>query len=269
VQSQAGTVEWLKGDVSFGETEVVQHQRGWMPTWRLDRVAAGSALVFGGGDRRVMSQSGGALLGLIKQVNRGPLSTLPAADLRPTALAQLGFGSFCLDAASLQLTLSRTPLILPVGKVDALPLVDPRLYGDGVEHVCCRVDGDTISIDGKPRASSRPILCVFDSGLTGCVLSQSLVDELGLHTAGKLGTAASAVRTAVSALELGLRTEQGQRVVLGSSVAHSPLFYVQALPLGWFVDTVHGPHVVALGQCILGRGTLTVDGAQRRALWAV
>ena len=56
--------------MSFGETEVVGYQRGSMPTWRRDRRAAGGALVFGGGDRKVMRQSGGALLGLIKQVCR-------------------------------------------------------------------------------------------------------------------------------------------------------------------------------------------------------
>ena len=69
------------------------------------------------------------------------------------------------------------------------------------------------------------------------------------------------------ALQLALRTEGGRRVAFSSGVLESPLFYVQAVRLNWFVDAANGPHVLALGQCFLGQGVLTVDGAQRRALW--
>ena len=175
------------------------------------------------------------------------------------------------------LTLSITPLIAPPSQADALPLVDPREFGDGVEHICCRVDSDEIIIDGVTRSSQRPILCVFDSGLTGCVLSQSLVQELGLQRvvtreAGRTkrtnGQRHDGLPPAVSSLQLTLRTERGRRIKLGSSARKSKLFYAQAVPLNWFVDTANGPHVVALGQCVLGRGVLTVDGGQRRATWS-
>ena len=55
-----GRMQWLRGDVSFGETEALPRRTG-------RRV--GGELVFGGADRAVLSQSGGALLGLIRQVN--------------------------------------------------------------------------------------------------------------------------------------------------------------------------------------------------------
>ena len=55
-----GRMQWLRGDVSFGETEALPRRTG-------RRV--GGDLVFGGADRAVLSQSGGALLGLIRQVN--------------------------------------------------------------------------------------------------------------------------------------------------------------------------------------------------------
>lgn len=85
-----GRMQWLRGDVSFGETEALPRRTG-------RRV--GGELVFGGADRNVMSQSGGALLGLIREVNRDPrLSNYPVAQLRPTALAQLQMRSFRLDA---------------------------------------------------------------------------------------------------------------------------------------------------------------------------
>jgi hypothetical protein len=150
---------------------------------------------------------------------------------------------------------------------DCLPhQVDPRLDGDGVEHVCCRVDGDELWIDGIVRRARRPILCVFDSGLSGLVLSQSLVDELGM--ADRVTTAPGRrVERRVRSVQLGLRTERGRRVELRSGVDESALFYTQAIRLNWFVDSLNGPHVVAVGQCVLGRGTLTVDSATRRATW--
>ena len=127
--------------------------------------------------------------------------------------------------------------------------------------------------------SRRPLLCVFDSGLTGIVLSQSLVDELGLGervprsppAGGRGGASGRGLRS----LELALRTEGGGQVVLRSGVEDSPLFYAQAIRLNWFADASGvqsesaGPHVVALGQCVLAQGALTVDGPQRRARWTV
>tara|TARA_B110001452_G_scaffold148251_1_gene123447 strand:- start:1241 stop:1654 length:414 start_codon:yes stop_codon:yes gene_type:complete len=131
-------------------------------------------------------------------------------------------------------------------------------------------------LDGARRRTTRPILCVFDSGLTGVVLSQSLVDELGLGAEltprpGASGAAGGGggggVRLGARSLQLTLRTEGGRPVVLRASAAASPLFYAQVVPLNWFRDKSTAPHVVAVGQCALGKGVLTVDARQRRAVW--
>ena len=111
-----GRMQWLRGGVSFGETEILPRRTG-------GRV--GGDLVFGGADRAVLSQSGGALLGLIRQVNFAPYSTIKAVDLRPTALGQLRLTSFRIDAPRRELTLSSAPLIAAADD-DALPLVEPR-----------------------------------------------------------------------------------------------------------------------------------------------
>lgn len=269
-----GRMQWLSGDVSFGEPELQRAGDGRLSVAVRFRQAGrvGGELVFGGADRNVMYQSGGALLGLIREVNRDPgLSNYPVADLRPTALAQLKMTSFRLDAPGRMLTLSGAPLIGPTA--DALPLVDAREWGDGVDHACCRVDSDELVVDGgRPRRSTRPILCVFDSGLTGVVLSQSLVDELGLGAQvgprpSSGGSSGGGGGDGVRSLQLALRTERGRKVTLRASAASSPLFYTQAIPLNWFRDRTNGPHVIALGQCALGMGVLTVDARQRRALW--
>ena len=104
--SPPGRIEWLTGDVRFGEPELQRAGDGRLSVVVRFRQAGGrqqtgvgGELVFGGADRNVMSQSGGALLGLIREVNRDPrLSNYPVAQLRPTALAQLQMRSFRLDA---------------------------------------------------------------------------------------------------------------------------------------------------------------------------
>ena len=74
-------------------------------------------------------------------------------------------------------------------------------------------------------------------------------------------------RLGARSLQLTLRTEGGRPVVLRASAAASPLFYAQVVPLNWFRDKSTAPHVVAVGQCALGKGVLTVDARQRRAVW--
>ena len=284
-----GKMEWLAGELSFGETDLRMESDGSLSLLLRYRDLGAklgrrrTATVFGGADRRVLSQSGGALLGLIRNVNRLPQSTIPRSDLRPTVLEQLGLCAFRLDAPAATLTLSSAALISP--SADALPLVDPRDEGDGVEHMCCRVAGDQLVLDGIARRASRPVYCVFDSGLTGIVLSQSLVDDLGVATQvtstppyslaeareqqgkGSEHGSSGGLPATTRSLELALLTEGGSRTVLRSSAASSPLFYVQSIPLNWFADAERGPHVVAIGHCVLGQGALTVDVIQRRALW--
>ena len=102
--SPPGRIEWLAGDVSFGDPELQRAGDGRLSVVVRFQQAGrvGGELVFGGADRNVMSQSGGALLGLIREVNRDPaLSNYPVAELRPTALAQLKMRSFRLDAPRL------------------------------------------------------------------------------------------------------------------------------------------------------------------------
>jgi hypothetical protein len=119
--------------------------------------------------------------------------------------------------------------------------------------------------------SRVPLLCVLDSGLTGVVLSSSLVEALQLQhlvsAAPPYSLQDAAASSRVASLSLSLRTELGGTVRLGASRDSSPLFYTQAVSLNWFRPELGEPHVVALGQCVLGSGVLTVDGPQRRATW--
>ncbi|KAL1529991.1 hypothetical protein AB1Y20_000917 [Prymnesium parvum] len=232
-----GRVEWCEARVRWGRARGVPR------------------VTFGAADREVMRQSGGALLGLIREVD--------PAEGRPTALAQLGANSFRVDARRMRLTLSHAAL-LPAAARDTVRLDDPRGYGAGVRYVCCRVEGDQFRMNGRLWRTRRPLLCVFDSGLTGCVASKSLVDELELNS---LIAEVPRRSARVQSIELALRREDEERVVLRSSLSSSPLFYVQSVRLNWFADARSGPHIFAVGQCMLGNGELTVDWAQGRARW--
>ena len=294
-------------------TEIYGANRDGKVMWReaTDFAAQGpggtGSVVFGAADAGLVQESGGALLGLIRDVNALPGATWTPS--RPTFFSQarraigVDVASFRIDAPARRLTLSSTPL-LPAA-ADALPLVDPRRYGDGVAHYAVLVE--RLCLDGSPVRMRRPILAVFDSGLTGCVFSQSFVDELPL-LADQLRTAPS--RSRVGAVELTLRTERGQLRTLRASRETSPLFYTQVVELNWFAGggpsvararqwagtaasfqpgefdgggnvagrrpTVNArgvrrgsppraPHIIALGQAFLGSAVLTIDIDQRRA----
>ena len=131
-----------------------------------------------------------------------------------------------------------------------------------------------------PKRSATPLRC--SRGLLG--VGTAARSAPGSGGGGALGGGAApggggggGVRLSARSLQLTLRTEGGRPVVLRASAAASPLFYVQVIPLKWFLDRSTGrerraagldaPHVVALGQCALGKGVLTVDARQRRAVW--
>ena len=264
-----GTVTWRETSNFALEPEAAGRDNagvrgGTVAAGRDNSGVRGGTVVFGAADAGLLDESGGCLLGLIRDVNSAQGATW--TPTRPTLLSQaqlaVGFdvGSFRIDAPSQRLTLSTVPLIPP--EIDALPLIDPRRYGDGVAHYAVRVE--RLLLDGVPVRSLRPILAVFDTGLTGCVFSQvralprpprapgispvgcrtldvcliarlsdvqSLVDELP-ELADVLRATPS--RSRLASVELELRTESGRLRTLRAGRDTSPLFYSQMVELNWF-----------------------------------
>jgi len=244
------------GRVTWYEASAVSFEGG--------RRGLRGGLVFGGADRVVSTESG-ALLGLIKRVNTSPTSTLPRSQLRPTVLGQAptwwgrALVGYRIDGPRRRLRLSSEALI--PATTDALPLYDPRADGDGVEHVCCRVE--CLRVNGFVVRPRRLLLAVFDTGLTGCCLSHSLVAETHLGLPAEALPADASRRSirlnGVRSVEVALRTERGEALVLRSG-GEEPLFYAQSIKVDWFTGApARGPHVIALGQAFLGHGVLTVD----------
>ena len=236
----------------------VEGSVAWLEGPLLSSVGtAPQQVVFGAAGGQLLAETGGPLFGLIKR------SRANADSIRPTLLDQLRLRgdrpvvAFEVDAPRRRLTLSPTPLLPRAA--DAVPLRDLRPLGDVVEHYAARVA--SLRVDGVETAAGRlrrGLVCVFDTGLTGCVMSDALCAELGLR-------ADPSGRIAASRLELALPTEHGRTLELGSSRGESPLFYVQRVSLDWFAaGQDEAPHVIALGMAFLGDGALTIDADDRR-----
>lgn len=203
--SQLGTILWKKSQIQFRDPQLV--------TKRNPEESDFDKLVFGVMDPALTRESGGALLGLVKNSN----ISSEKVQLRPTFLDQeqirvmssykrmkindngnndgndneanldeyleLPISSFTLDAPGRKLILSsRSLLPSPIhpSYFDIIPLVDLRPLGDFVEHYACYVEHlvlNGVNVYLSP-SNKRKIVAVFDSGLTGCLLNQPLWDEL-------------------------------------------------------------------------------------------
>lgn len=233
-----------------------------------------------------------ALLGLIKQNNPQRRDRFP--DPRPTFFEQeciiastfdgrseSQVKSFCVNGPMEELTLSTGSLIDREDKV--MPLVDLRPYGDFVDHYAVLVD--SITIDGieisarslKEVSGStveRPIVAVFDTGLTGCLLKSpmwGLVQSIMLKDAKERPTETiqqyrfQSVDVFVKeASRKGQSAKLKSMCKIGSSVDFDPRwFYVDPIELDWFDDEVTSPYVIVLGQTFMRRGALTIDMDER------
>ena len=231
-----------------------------------------------------------ALLGLIRNNNpNADKSRFP--DPRPTFLEQerLSTGnnddndlteqedyiikSFCINGPRRELKFSIQSMI--PATAPALRLVDLRPYGDFVDHYAVAVD--SLTFDGVTITSQslkqfggnleRPIVAVFDTGLTGCLLIRQFWDVLQ-----KCMTAHSANASEIRFAELSLRTTVRGKLKndisackLMSNLEADPRFYVKPIDLDWFDDEQNAPYVIILGQTFLSRGALTIDLDERLA----
>lgn len=182
--------------------------------------------------------------------------------------------SFSINGPLREMTLSTQSLI--PATAPTMSLVDLRSVGDFVDHYAVVVD--SISFDGISVSSrslkdfsgssiERPIVAVFDTGLTGCLLIRPFWDVLQNY----LGVKGSSVDEYKS-VSLSLRASEKQKrnggiatCNISSSLEEDQRFYVQPIDLDWFDDEKHSPYVIVLGQTFLSRGALTIDIDGRKA----
>ena len=257
--SQLGQIDWKRVPISF------RFQSKTQP------------IVLGLMDNILTEESGGSLLGLIRYNNPKPSDKV---ELRPTFLEQQSFlqnnndnkkevSSFRLDFPNKKLILSSSNnLILRTNKSNRIPLIDLRKYGDFVDHYACVVNeiiiptttNNNISINSRmlqSKKGTRPIVAVFDTGLTGCLFIRSLWDRL---VELKMNPAEW------DSLQLDIPTTETKNTqMISSSKSTNPFFYIAPISLDWFDDETTAPFVIVLGQTFLSQGALTIDTDYRIA----
>jgi len=177
--------------------------------------------------------------------------------IRPTFLEQTDVSSFALDFDNDELTLSRDALIGKDEKKNVFPLVDLRPLGAPVFHYAVTVDELWIN-GGKYRPRDRtqkpkPIYAVFDSGVTGCLVSRDLFYdsdfEYGIFECHAL-----------------IKAEDGESVSVGTSLRTcTGRCLLLALPVDVPWTGFEDAHVVFLGLAFMyADGGVAVDADDGR-----
>ena len=297
-----GQIDWKMADYSFRDTRLRIRQNDKAVVTRLN--GADTMGVVGVLDDALTKEATGggamepyALLGLIRDSNpNADRDRFP--DPRPSFLeqeciaAEYGDGapstneeyypikSFCIDGPMRELTLS-TQSLIPRGSTN-MSLFDLRTYGDFVDHYAVMVD--SISFDGgiplttrilrdfTGSSIDRPIVAVFDTGLSGCLLIRPfwnvLRDYMGSkrQSVDELKSVSLALKGSGNGIRKDGKKKNGESSCsINSSVDDSKRFYVQPIDLDWFDDSDSSPYVIVLGQTFLDRGALTIDIDERIA----
>jgi len=287
-----GEFPYIFGESNYGPTEEIYgSQKGnieWKESFiqfRDERLSRNTVL--GVLDDKLVNEAGGPLLGLVKRSN----FESQKVQLRPTFFDQQRGGdeirSFQIDCPNRLFTLtSGKSLISEDAKSDTvIPLVDLRPLGDFVEHYACTVmelqlDGNIFTpskLVGSSDGLVRPIVAVFDSGLTGCLFTQPLWDILQqngvkLQTVQSINVGVSAEESIISINNTRTRSKVRVGNQKSKSLYHfqtdpsmNPFYNLSPISLDWFDDEDTCPHVVVLGQTFLTQGCLTIDIDDRRA----
>ena len=165
-----GTVEWRMASVTL------ENATGSLMTNR-------PLITLGVAGESILGGPGGVFFGLVRDTEDW---------IRPSFLSQTLVSSFQLDlgTAKKTLTLSQEPWVGSSSDQQEnairLTLDLRRKYGDPVSHYTCRAQ--SISVNGSPLVvdsgggswnnnNNKPIYVIFDTGVTGMVVSRDLFNE--------------------------------------------------------------------------------------------
>lgn len=264
--SQSGLIEWKQSVIKFKNNQITPVNND------------GVSIVIGELDEKLTKESGGPLLGLVKNSN----IKSEKIQQRPTFLQQVNLlsdssanaqeiSSFQIDAINKQLTLvgdQQNTSLIEFDSDDIIELVDLRPLGDFVDHYAFAVD--TLSLNdgqhlisaadlGNKGHTTQPIIAVFDTGLTGCLFTRPLWEKL----IEKIGIEDPSIVKSVEILKRG--GKQGNHISIQSDNTRNPFYYVASIDLDWFDDIENPPFVIILGQTFLSQGSLTIDCVNRIA----
>ena len=148
--------------------------------------------------------------------------------------------------------------------------MDLQNFGDFVDHYAVMVN--SISLDGFSFSSQslkqfgghlieQPIVAVFDTGLTSCLLIRPFWDVLQQYLGAQRATVIEIKSLSLSLKEVDRGEKRGEvpACKISGSIETNPRFYVKPIELDWFDDEQYLPYVIVLGQTFLSQGTLTID----------
>jgi hypothetical protein len=218
--------------------------------WRVvPKLQMGDEFVVGGitvgvPASNVVEDVGGIYLGLMSP-----------DDYRPSLLEQLGYTSFSLDYPKRQLRLSKKSLVTKHKKNTLFSLYNLQPFGENLNHYAIPCKEFTLLWNDENRlvvvdagSLKRPVIVVLDSGLTGCILSDSLVEELDLADSYHSLT--------------GMHVDIGNACTFQSDERH---WGISSFRLPWFHDEQKHPHILVAGGTFLSQSTITVDIPSRTA----
>jgi hypothetical protein len=269
-----GRMTWRRASVRLDDGARASAARE-ATTNRVDD-ARSTRCIVGIPQQNVVNETGGVFFGLMGD-----------DDGRPTVLQQLGYASFVLDYGARLLTLSNQSLLLfprPHSKendnesIATMAMYDLSPYGLNLHHYAVKCTGLVLDTTNGPVHVSvlhpkmkRDVVVVFDTGLTGCIFSDSFLDDPHLlpipiqtirgATVMVAATAATGAAAAAATTTPPPINQQQQQLR-----SQAPYWNLACFRLPWFRrenDADH-PHIVVAGATFLHGSKLTVDTESKR-----
>ena len=230
-------------------------------TWRKARhVMVGGGMIsckpcrLGIIPNQLVQDTGGLFCGLIWQ-----------DDARPTFLQQIQRHVFTVDYPACSLTLHKTSPIANDSEY-VLDMFDLSPFGPDLYHyallateVNLQTDQGILPILNATTPCTRPIVVVIDTGLTGCIFSDSLVND------GCLPVPVSSIRGAqIKVGSMGKKQSSTRNIVVVCLQSDDTYWNLACFRLPWFTNEDAHPHIVAVGATFLRKSRLTIDAKQKR-----
>jgi len=256
--SQIGIIEWKRSSVNVRDSHLVPAQES------NTGKGATNSIVIGVLDRALTMESGGPLLGLVKRSNsfseKVQLRPTFLDQVRIKSqndnqgeeqqkYVQREITSFQIDSPNKKITLiarnvnhqdeskNNNVCLAPCRNAEnVIPLVDLRPLGDFVEHYAFIVDKLSLNhgvyelssktLSNGNMKNARPIMAVFDTGLTGCLFTQPLWDVL----IEKFGILDPALLKSVEILKESKKSNNNRNEdmisIVQSDINKNPFFYL-------------------------------------------
>ena len=230
-----------------------------------------------------------SILGLV--ASTGPEDTesifvglIDKDDNRPTFVQQIGkrYSNLCIHFNENILELSKSSRI-PSDDPDSLKLIDLTPFGPNLHHyaVSCSElvlyfnysSPSSILCKDKSKLSNklvipqikldRKLIVVLDTGLTGCIFSDSLTNELISKFPCFDWKGEDGLSPSVGAMSVQLPCVDGKDIILSSRKEY---FYLDSFRLPWFDDEDNHPHIIAVGTTFWANTkNLSIDLKSHRA----